>query len=284
MLHGMEPRAAKSRDWGQKIFVPCPSKYFPIAPVRQAALVTGGAVRLGRGLALSLARQGQDIALHYHSSREEAERVRREISDLGVRCAVFQADLSGPPGVEALLIKRAAREFPELSTLVNSASVYESGTLGELSGAALHRQIRVNAEAPILLTQAFALTVAGGHVVNILDNKIAFAQYQYTAYLLSKKMLAEFTKMAALELAPRIRVNGIAPGVVLPAESRSEEYLRWRVEGIPLKRQGSPDEIGEALRFLCQNQFVTGQILFVDGGESLGSAGRNAPAFPGEGG
>ena len=250
--------------------------------MRRAALVTGGAVRLGRQLALSLAEQGLDIALHYNSSTGEAELTRQEILARGVGCSLYRADLSGRPGVEAELAENVARDHPGLALLVNSASVYEAGTLATLDSAALHRQLRVNAEAPIMLTQAFARLVDRGLVVNILDNKLAFAQFQYTAYLLSKNMLAEFTKMAALELAPRIRVNGIAPGVVLPAESRSEDYLRWRVEGIPLARQGKTEEVAAALRYLCENEFVTGQILFVDGGESLGSAGRSTPVYKGE--
>ncbi len=247
--------------------------------MRRGALVTGGAVRLGRALVLSLASRGRDIALHYSSSSSEAQETKKAVEALGVDCRLFRADLSGGAGVEEDLVSRVLADLPRVDLLVNSASAYESGTLLSSDQALFESQMRVNAQAPMMLARAFAQKRESGHIVNILDNKIAFAQYQYTAYLLSKKTLAEFTRMAALELAPRFRVNGIAPGVVLPATTRDEAYLEWRVEGIPLRRKGRVEEVALALGFLDENEFVTGQILFVDGGESVAHVGRNAPDF-----
>lgn len=129
---------------------------------------------------------------------------------------------------------------------------------------------------PYFLTKAFALQCKTGSVINIIDNKIAFNQYQYSAYLLSKKALAEMTKLAALELAPAVRVNGLAPGVVLPASVRTQKYIDWRIEGIPVKRQGNTNNITQALYYLLDNDFMCGQILTVDGGESLTNIGQNA--------
>ena len=118
-----------------------------------------------------------------------------------------------------------------------------------------------------------------GNIINILDNKIEFNQPQYAAYVLTKKALAEFTKLAALEFAPDIRVNGVAPGVVLPAGSRSKEYIDWRVQAIPLKKQGKTRNITDALLHLLDNDFISGQILVVDGGESITNEGLNAGAY-----
>ena len=129
------------------------------------------------------------------------------------------------------------------------------------------------------MTQAFAQEVDQGEVINIIDNKIAFNQNKYAAYLLAKKTLVELTKMAAIEFAPQLRVNGVAPGVVLPASTRSQEYIDWRIQGIPLQMQGSTKHITDAILSLLNNPFITGQILAVDGGESLSNTGRNAGDF-----
>jgi len=217
-----------------------------------AALVTGAAVRLGRELALALADAGHDIALHYGSSAEAAEQTCAEIRARGVSCQVLQQDLRAVDGLEGL-VARARQELPHLGVLVNSASAYAEGTIGETTPAVFDEQV----------------------AVNLLDNKVAFNQFPYAAYLLAKKALAELTRMAAMELAPRIRVNAIAPGVVLPASSRSPEYLAWRREGIPLRQTGDVARVGEALLFLQRNTFMTGQVLFVDGGESVAHVGRN---------
>ncbi len=239
-----------------------------------AALVTGAAVRLGRELALALADAGHDIALHYGSSAEAAEQTCAEIRARGVSCQVLQQDLRAVDGLEGL-VARARQELPHLGVLVNSASAYAEGTIGETTPAVFDEQVAVNLRAPFFLIQAFARHCDSGHVVNVLDNKVAFNQFPYAAYLLAKKALAELTRMAAMELAPRIRVNAIAPGVVLPASSRSPEYLAWRREGIPLRQTGDVARVGEALLFLQRNTFMTGQVLFVDGGESVAHVGRN---------
>lgn len=249
---------------------------------RGAALVTGGAVRLGRVIAMRLARAGFDLALHYGRSEEAAREAREEARALGVECELFPHDLADTEGLDGL-VGRVAERFPALNLLVNSASGYEPGTIAETSPAQFERLFRVNLEAPFFLTRAFARRCDEGNVVNVLDNKIAFHQFEYAAYLLSKKGLADLTRMAALELAPGIRVNGVAPGVVLPAGTRSPEYIAWRVEGIPLKRQGSPERIADAVLAFVDNDFATGQVVMVDGGEGLGQVGRNATQFDPEG-
>ena len=241
----------------------------------QAALVTGGAVRLGKGIALALAAAGYDIALHFHTSHQPAAETAAEIRQLGVRCELFPADLAQAEQIDGLLSQVTA-VFPHLNALINSASAYAQAAIMDTTPLLFDQQFGLNLRAPFFLTQAFAHHVAQGCVINILDNKIGFNQYQYAAYLLAKKGLAEFTRMAALELAPAVRVNGVAPGVVLPAKTRSQAYIQWRIQGIPLRRQGSVHHITQAILSLLQNDFITGQTLVVDGGESLTNAGQNA--------
>jgi pteridine reductase len=243
--------------------------------------VTGGAVRLGKELALTLARAGYDIALHYNASEQAADRTADLCRAAGVRCEIFRGDFRDANCIPGLMDDVAAR-FPHLDLLVNSASVYESNPIAKTTPDLLDRQWCVNFKAPFLLMKAFHLRVGRGAIVNVLDNKIAFNQFQYAAYLLSKKALAEATKMAALEFAPHIRVNGIAPGVVLPASTRDEAYLEWRKEAIPVGRMGDPDRLCQGFMALVSNDFINGQILFVDGGESGNFTGRNAPTFSGK--
>ena len=249
---------------------------------RPAALVTGGATRLGLAFSNFLAKAGYDIALHYNGSAVAAKLAAKNIEELGVSCATFQADLSESD--PAKLIRKASDNFPNLTVLVNSASVYDAATIDNTTIQLLQKQFTVNFFAPFLLTQAFAKGCAlrpdpSGVVINILDNKVSFQQYSYAAYLLSKKSLAEFTRLAAIEYAPHVRVNAIAPGVILPGSERTSDYLAWRIEGIPLKMQGKADHLLRAMNYLLANEFVTGQILTVDGGEGINHQGLNAEQF-----
>jgi NAD(P)-dependent dehydrogenase (short-subunit alcohol dehydrogenase family) len=250
---------------------------------RRAALITGGAIRLGRAIAVALAHAGYDIAVHYNSSAGPAEATAAEIRALGVNCRIYQHDLRDAAGLDRF-VRRVATDFPQLSVLVNSASGYQSGRIAETSLDSFDSQFAVNLRAPFFLMQAFAAHVqrnglTDANIINIADNKIGFNQFEYAAYLLTKKGLAELTRMAALEFAPEVRVNAVAPGVVLPAQSRSDEYIAWRVQAIPLQRQGETAHITGAILSLLDNQFVTGQVWVVDGGESIANAGRNATQF-----
>ncbi|NVF15062.1 SDR family NAD(P)-dependent oxidoreductase [Vreelandella maris] len=244
---------------------------------QQAALVTGGATRLGRYFSEALADAGYDIALHVNRSREEAEEVASGIRAKGRECEIFHCDFLNDD--LNVLLQSAKQRFPGLNLLLNSASAYEPAPIAGTDLAMLEAQFRVNMFTPLLLTRHFAEVVQEGQVINIIDNKVAYHQYPYAAYLLSKKSLAEMTRMAALEFAPRIRINGLAPGVVLPASQRTSDYVQWRIEGIPLKRQGDPAHLVQALHYLLNNPFVAGQILFVDGGESINIEGRHSENY-----
>lgn len=181
---------------------------------QKAALITGGATRLGRYFSETLANAGYDIALHVNRSRTEADEVAKLIRAKGRECDIFPCDFLSNDlnGALSHLLQVAKHRFPGLNVLVNSASVYEAAPIGATELAMLETQFRVNMFTPLLLTRCFAEIVQEGQVINIIDNKIAYHQYPYAAYLLSKKSLAELTRMSALEFAPRLRINGIAPG------------------------------------------------------------------------
>ena len=257
-----------------------------------AAFITGGAVRLGRDISLHLARSGWDIALHYNSSKKAAEKTQDEIRNLGVKCELFNCDFSLSLLNQANfseLIGTIYKNFPRLSLLVNNASIYESATLAKTSLKVLEDHFRINFQAPFFLIQSFAkefMRLKAKHdpktqanIINILDNKISFTQYEYCAYLLSKQALAELNSMAALELAPQIRVNAIAPGVILPKNSRGEGYLNWRIESIPLQKKGAVTNLLLAFDYILANDFITGQKLSIDGGEGLNFTGKNFPSI-----
>ncbi len=248
--------------------------------MKGTALVTGGAIRLGRGFAIGLAQLGYNIAIHYNQSHLAAEATLEEIRSFGVQCQGFQADFTKETDLKPIIAAVGDR-FPDLNVLINSASVYESASLTETTPQLFDQQFTVNLRTPYFLTKAFAQFCQSGNIINIIDNKIAFNQYHYCAYLLSKKALAELTKLAAMELAPQIRVNGIAPGVTLFPTTRTEDYRAWRIRGIPLQRQGKIDYLLHALKYILENEFVTGQILTIDGGESLTNIGKNSDNYLG---
>jgi len=233
-----------------------------------AALVTGGAKRLGQAIAMTLAESGYDIALHYHRSRDQAEVTARQIRQLGAACEIFSCDL-GREAAALALIKQAYLRFPQLNLLVNSASLFQKSRLIPLNPKLLNSHLAVNFLAPYLLTSEFGRLCRKGQVINLLDANIVQNRTAYFDYLLSKKALAELTKMAAVALAPNIRVNGVCPGFILPPAGETTDYLSRVIRHVPLQRRGELGQIQSAVRFLLGNDYVTGQFIYVDGGEHL---------------
>ncbi|MBN2104679.1 SDR family oxidoreductase [bacterium] len=234
----------------------------------KAALVTGGAKRLGKAICLALAEKGYHIALHYGQSEQEAEETAGLIQRQSVKCTLFKCDLSDMTAVEKL-VSRVFQEFPGCSLLINSASVFKRGSFQNTDLAFLEKHLTVNFMAPFLLSQKFAQSCSSGLIVNMLDTKISKHSKHFFAYTLSKKLLHEFTKMAASTLGPAIRVNGICPGIILPSTETSQEALEKMIRKLPVKRKGSPENIIRAVIYLIENEFVTGDCLYVDGGEHL---------------
>ncbi|MFH1941980.1 MAG: SDR family oxidoreductase [bacterium] len=241
---------------------------FSESDAKGTALVTGGARRIGRAIALSLADKGYSIALHYHTSKAEAEDLASEIIGKGVECRLFRCDFNDPADVGSL-IPSVFEHFPDCSLLINNASVFERVRLLDTDTDHFDRQFNVNFRTPFFLSRDFAKHCTEGQIINILDTKIMKMQIAYFAYTLSKKALSEFTLMAAKELGPRIRVNGISPGLILPSsEMSTEDFTRMGLR-IPLGKTGNPANVVSAVHFLLENPFITGEIILVDGGEHL---------------
>jgi NAD(P)-dependent dehydrogenase (short-subunit alcohol dehydrogenase family) len=185
------------------------------------------------------------------------------------RFELFKTDLNVPEEVE-LLIPKVIDKLSGLELLINNASVFEPAQLSETSTDFFDRQMNVNLKAPFILMRDFARTLKSGLIVNFVDTRIVTNQSKFAAYSISKKALWEITQMAALEFGPEIRVNAIAPGLTLPPEEKSEEYL-WKLsEKIAMKRPGGLDPILKSLDYILNNDYLTGQLLFCDGGENLG--------------
>ncbi|MFN8412342.1 MAG: SDR family oxidoreductase [Anaerolineales bacterium] len=233
------------------------------------ALVTGGAHRLGKAFALSLARMGYSIALHYRGSADEAEHTVKEIRALGVDCLPIRADLTVPERVDFLFSLVDEFHAP-LKVVVNSAAVMPVGKPQELAVQDWDAALDLNLRAPFLLSQQAAKRMsAGGLIINITDIGAQKAWSRYPSYTVSKAGLESLTKMLARAFAPEIRVNAIAPGLVLPSDVVTPEQWNKLVERLPLKRAATLDEVTSALEFLIKNEYITGQTIVVDGGYSL---------------
>lgn len=236
--------------------------------MREAALITGGAQRIGKEIAIVLAILGFDIALHYHRSAAEAKKTARHIRSYDARCEIFQCDLSREKEASGLMA-RVRKKFPHLRLLINSASVFEPSRLASGNLKVFHRHFDTNFKAPYILSSQFARLCRRGQIINILDTNITKTKTAHADYLLSKKCLAELTKLAAIQFAPLVRVNGIAPGLILPPKNNTDAYLDRLAQKIPLKTKGHPSQIAQTVQFLIENGYLTGQIIFVDGGEHL---------------
>lgn len=229
------------------------------------ALVTGAAHRLGKVFALTLARQGFDIVLHYHQSLDEALQTQVEIESLGMRVILSRADLTDPVQIQSLV-----SNLTPLNVLVNSAAFMPNGNVDLLTVENWDTSLDLNLRAPFLLAQECAKKMnTGGLIVNITDVGAQKAWSRYPSYTVSKAALESLTKILARALAPQIRVNAIAPGFVLQSDIVSDEEWQRLINRIPLKRPAQTAEIASALEFLLKNEYITGQTIVVDGGYSL---------------
>ena len=232
------------------------------------ALITGGAKRIGKAIALHLAESGYDIALHYNHSDEDAHVTAGQIEETGVQCHLFCCDFAEMNQVHGL-IAEVFRCCPDCNVLINNASIFERCCLLKTDEELFDRHFQINFKTPFFLTRDFARLAGQGNIINIIDTKAYRTVTKFFAYTLTKKMLLEFTRMAAKELAPRFRVNGVAPGVILPPQGDNEEYLKKRASELPLKDHGDTGSVVSAISFLLQNPFITGHCIVVDGGEHL---------------
>ena len=238
----------------------------------KTVFITGAAKRVGKAIALHLAGQGWNIAIHYNSSQAEAVLFQNELkfSFPDQQFELFKANLDQTKEVENL-IPQVVESMQNIDLLINNASVFDRGHFAQTDTNFLDRQMNVNFRAPFILTRDFARLVKKGVIINFVDTRIVNNQSNYAAYSLSKKALWEMTKMAALELGPTIRVNAIAPGLTLTPEGKGEDYLLKLSANIAMKKPGGLDPIMKSLDYILNNDYLTGQLLFCDGGENLGA-------------
>jgi NAD(P)-dependent dehydrogenase (short-subunit alcohol dehydrogenase family) len=234
------------------------------------ALITGGARRVGKGIALRLAEAGCDLVLHYHTSSAAAEETAAEAGAMGRKVSLVGADLSDP--ASAPHVVASAGDLAPIRVLINSAAMFSEDSLSDVTSAGWQRTLAVNLTAPVFLTQAFAAALPGdveGAVVNVTDWRTARPYSDHFSYSIAKGAIDTFTGAAAEHLAPRIRVNAVALGAILPPPGKDSAYLKELAREIPLQRVGNPGVVADAVLHLLRNDFITGEIVRVNGGAHL---------------
>ena len=234
----------------------------------KTALVTGAGKRIGRAIVIALAEEGVNIVIHYSHTGEEASELCTELHDRRVKSWLVKADFEVAAEYETL-VARSLEMAGSLDILVNNASIFPANTLKDVDFATLIKNMQVNTWAPFILSRDFARLVGRGQIVNLLDSRISGYDWKHVAYILSKHVLSVLTKMTALEFAPHISVNGVAPGLILPPPGKDHSFLDRMADSVPLKRHGDPSYIAEAVIYLLKTDFVTGEVINVDGGRHL---------------
>ena len=240
--------------------------------VGKNAIVTGAGVRLGRSMALALADAGANVAVHYNRSEEPAREVAALISAAGRETVLVQGDLSDPVPASAAIVSAAAQQLGAIDVLINSAAIFEQSDLLSTTEDVWDRHHTINLKAPFFMAQAFVKQLAAqqaGHIINIVDWRGTRPPGDYVAYTPSKVGLVGMTKNLAQSLAPRVQVNAIAPGAILPGPMETDAHFESRRSEIPLRRTGAPEFIAEAMLYLLNSKFVTGEVVHVTGGEGL---------------
>jgi NAD(P)-dependent dehydrogenase (short-subunit alcohol dehydrogenase family) len=242
--------------------------------MKGVALVTGAAKRIGRAVALALADDGYDVAVHYGASRGDAEQVVAAIAAKGRRGVALGAHLAHEAETAALLAAAVAALGP-VTCLVNNASLFERDEALTVTRESWDAHLETNLRAPFVLMQEFARALPAGlhgNVINILDERVWNLTPHFVSYTLSKAGLWTLTQVMAMGLAPRIRVNAIGPGPTLPSPRQSAEQFTRQQAGVPLGHGATPEEIAAAVRFILASGSMTGQMIALDGGQHLGWA------------
>lgn len=234
----------------------------------KTALVTGAAKRLGRSIAAALADRGAGVVIHYNTSADEAHELAARLAKKGPAAWTLQGDLGDESQARALL-DRAVKIAGPIDVLVNNAAVYNTGTLLGLAAGDLAENVQVNAFAPLQIARCLGAQGRPGAVVNLLDAAAGDYNRLHAAYHLSKQMLLSLTRMMAAEFAPAVRVNAVAPGLILPPEGADPNSLERLAHTNLLARVGNVEDVTDAVMFLLESSFITGQVIFVDGGRHL---------------
>jgi NAD(P)-dependent dehydrogenase (short-subunit alcohol dehydrogenase family) len=257
----------------------------PATPSRQpqrAVIVTGAAKRVGAVIAAALGAAGWFVHVHYRKSASEAEAVAAGIVAAGGKAATVGYDLEKLDSRHAgLLIEACAKRGPPLAALVNNASMFEYDKAGTATDAGWARHLQTNLTAPVLLARAFAEAAQAlpegetGCIVNLLDNKVFATNPDYFSYTISKQALEGATRTLALALAPKVRVNGVAPGIALISGKQTEADFQRTHRNNPLKRGCTPEDIARAIRFILETPSITGHTIVIDGGQYLARMPRD---------
>lgn len=234
----------------------------------KTALITGAARRIGRETAVALASEGCSIVVHYRSSGDEAQSLVAQLEVKGVSAWAIKADFEKLEEVETL-IKRTLEMSGGLDILVNNASIFPQSTLDSMTFQDVVQNMQVNAWVPFVLSREFAREIGRGKIINLLDSRIEDYDWSHTAYMISKHALAAFTNMTALAYAPEITVNAVAPGLILPPPGEDVSYIEAMRNTVPLRKHGDPHDVANAVVYLAKSEFLTGEVIFVDGGRHL---------------
>jgi pteridine reductase len=242
----------------------------------RTAVVTGGAVRLGRAIVKRLAERGARVMIHYGSSSDEAGALLRELATAGAEARAVSADLSDPVSAAQVIFDAVREEFGSADILINSAAIFERGSLLKTTEEAWDRHQAINLKSPFFLAQTFVRQLPverRGAIVNVVDWRGTHPIPGHAAYTIAKAGLAAMTQLLAQELGDWVRVNGVAPGAILPPPGASRAEFERLGESIPVRHVGSPEQICDAVEFLVMNSFVNGEIIHVTGGQELVTGG-----------
>lgn len=234
------------------------------------ALITGGARRVGKAMSEHLAGKGWSVAIHYNTSGKEAEELVSHLSEKypGQCFMAFRANLLNDTET-GRLINAVAEKMGNPQLLINNASLFDPKKITESDASFFDLQMSVNLKAPFILTREFINICREGVIVNMVDTRITRNQDNYAVYTLAKKSLWELTKMTAFAYGPKIRANAIAPGLTLPPAGKGDDYLWKPATSIPMKRPGGISPLLDALDYILKNDYLTGELLFGDGGQHL---------------
>ena len=236
------------------------------------AIITGGAVRIGKALACHLADRGYNLALHHHAS--SPQEVIDHAQKKGVICKLFPCDLTDLDAAERLL-PQILEEFSDVDLLINSAANFIQENVEATSTQTLIDTMHLNLMSPYLLMREYKKRIGHGLIVNILDERITKTIPTFSAYSVSKMALQHVTKLAAVEWGKTVRVNGIAPGLILPPAGQGDDYLEKNAKNVPTQTHGTVADLTRALDYLMASPFVNGEVLFVDGGSSKSQTPQN---------
>ncbi len=246
----------------------------------KTALITGGCQRIGSSISKSLAKNGINVVVQYNNSAREVKNLKKLIEKFDVRFSCFKFNFENLNDLEATY-KKLLKETGKIDILINNASAFDFDTLKTTSFKLFDKHINVNLKAPYFLSKFFieSLGSAEGIIINLLDQRVSNITPYFTSYTISKYGLYALTKSLALNLAPKIRVNGISPGPTLKSKNQNKRQFNEQVKRTPLMKQIELEEINNAVKYLLNNPSVTGQILTLDSGQSLGWSNTKSKKF-----